>query len=247
VGIFARRVSDAALALAVLAGHDDADPLSATAPTMDYPEAMTRDFRPPRLGIPGRLFEDKAKEEVSGHLRAVASAFARKGAAIEEVLLPDSSEKVQDAHALVMRVEAAAFHRERFERHADSYRPRIHAVVEEGLSIPGFEYVRALRIQREFRRDVTRALAGLDALLMPVAPTPAPKGLESTGDFSLCVPGSFSGLPAIAIPSGLSADGLPLAVQLIGGAFAEDRLLSAAGWCEAALAFGGAPPISSPG
>jgi Asp-tRNA(Asn)/Glu-tRNA(Gln) amidotransferase A subunit family amidase len=80
---------------------------------------------------------------------------------------------------------------------------------------------------------------------MPVAPTTAPKGLESTGDPSLCVPGSLSGLPAIAIPSGLSAERLPLSVQLIGNAFAEDRLLAAAGWCEAALAFDGMPPVSS--
>jgi aspartyl-tRNA(Asn)/glutamyl-tRNA(Gln) amidotransferase subunit A len=247
VGVFARSVPDAALALGVLAGHDDADLLSATAATTDYIAALHDGERPPRLGIPRQLYQDKASAEVSGHLDAVASAFAREGAAIEEVLLPDSAEKVQDAHAVVMRVEAAAHHRERFADHADSYRPFIHAIVEEGLSIPGFEYARARKLQREFRRDMTRALEGLDALLMPVAPTPAPNGLESTGDPRLCVPGSFSGLPAIAIPSGLSADGLPLAVQLISGSFAEDRLLATASWCEAALAFHDRPRISSAG
>jgi Asp-tRNA(Asn)/Glu-tRNA(Gln) amidotransferase A subunit family amidase len=201
----------------------------------------------PRLGIPRGLYGDKASAEVSGHLDAVASAFAREGAAIEEVLLSDSVERIRSAHALVMRVEAAAYHRERFLDHADSYRPFIHAIVEEGLSIPGFEYARARKLQREFRRDLTRALEGLDALLMPVAPTPAPKGLESTGDPSLCVPGSFSGLPAIAIPSASSAEGLPLAIQLIAGAFTEDRLLATASWCEATLAFHDTPRISSAG
>ena len=251
VGIFARSVSDAALALGVLAGHDDSDLLSATAPTTDYMTALhhsEQNERAPRLGIPRGLFGDKASAEVSAHLDAVASAFRREGASIEEVLLPDSAERIRSAHALVMRVEAAAYHRERFARDSDSYRPFIHAIVEEGLSIPGFEYARALRIKREFRRDMTHAFERLDGFLMPVAPTPAPKGLESTGDPSLCVPGSFSGLPAIAIPSGLSASsngGLPLAIQLIAGAFAEDRLLATASWCEAALAFEDTPRISS--
>ncbi len=245
VGIFAGTVPDAALALGVLAGHDDADLLSAEAPTIDYMAALSRDRRPLKLGIPRGLYQDKASAEVSAHLDAVASAFRREGASIEEVHLPDSVEKIRSAHALVMRVEAAAYHRERFASNADSYRPFINAIVKEGLSIPGFEYARALRIQREFRRDMTRALEGLDALLMPVAPTPAPKGLESTGDPSLCVPGSFSGLPAIAIPSGLSAEGLPLALQLIAPAFAEDRLLATASWCEAVLAFEDTPRISA--
>ena len=250
VGVFARTVADAALALGVLAGHDTADLLSADAPTTDYLAALNRGERPKHLGIPRGLYRDKASAEVSAHLDAVASAFAREGAAIEEMLLPDSAdsaESIRSAHALVMRVEAAAFHRERFLSHADSYRPYIHAIVEEGLSIPGFEYVRARNLQRKFRRDMTRALEGLDGLLMPVAPTTAPSGLASTGDPSLCVPGSFSGLPAMALPSASNAEGLPLAIQLIGGAFAEDRLLAAASWCEAALAFHERPGISSAG
>ena len=245
VGVFARTVADAALALGVLAGHDTADLLSADAPTTDYLAALNRGERPPRLGIPRGLYRDKASAEVSAHLDAVASAFAREGAAIEEVILPDSVEGIRNAHALVMRVEAAAFHRERFASHPDSYRPYIHAIVEEGLSIPGFEYVGARNLQRKFRRDMTRALEGLDGFLMPVAPTTAPGGLASTGDPSLCVPGSFSGLPAIAIPSGLSAERLPLAIQVIAGAFAEDRLLATASWCEPALAFHDKPRVSS--
>ncbi len=244
VGIFARTTEDAALALAVLAGHDDADLLSATSPTANY-LAATRDPKPPRLGIPKQLFADKAGEEVSAHLDAVASALRREGASIEEVELPDFAETIRKAHALVMRVEAAAYHRERFTSHPDSYRPFIHAIIEEGLSIPGFEYSRARNLQREFRRDLARALEGIDGFLMPVAPTAAPKGLSSTGDPVFCVPGSFSGLPAIAIPSGSTADGLPLAVQLIAAPFAEERLLSTARWCERILAFGGEPRIST--
>jgi Asp-tRNA(Asn)/Glu-tRNA(Gln) amidotransferase A subunit family amidase len=245
LGIFARTAEDAAVVLGVLAGPDEADLLSSTAPHADYAAAMAHDAPPPRLAIPKELFADKVSAEVSSHLEAIAWAFRRDGAFVEEVTLPDFADSVRSAHALVMRVEAAAYHRERFTSHPDFYRPFIHAIIEEGLSIPGFEYARARNLQREFRRDMARALEGFDGFLMPVAPTSAPKGLQSTGDPVFCVPGSFSGLPAIAIPTGSGADGLPLAVQLISAPFSEETLLKAASWCERELGFRGEPRISA--
>jgi amidase len=80
---------------------------------------------------------------------------------------------------------------------------------------------------------------------MPVAPATAPRGLSSTGDPVFCVPGSFAGLPAIAIPSGEGTDGLPLSVQILTGPFSEQKLLSIASWCEKRLAFRGSPPLSA--
>ena len=242
VGIFARSVEDAALALSVLAGHDPADGSSAAVPTADYLGALARSEQPPRLGIPLKLFSDKAGPEMIAHLEAIASAFAKAGAPVEEVPLPPSAEAIHDAGQLVMRVEAAAFHRERFARHRDAYRPKIRGLIEEGLVIAGIEYVRAQQARRKFREEMGPLLGQLDALLMPVAPTTAPKGLTWTGDPGLCAPWSFSGLPAIALPSGLAQDGLPLAIQLVAGPFAEDRLLWVARWCEATLSFTAAPP-----
>ena len=84
----------------------------------------------------------------------------------------------------------------------------------------------------------------VDFLLAPAAPGPAPRDLTTTGDASFNSPSSFSGLPAISIPSGLSAAGLPFAVQFMGPAFAEDRLLAAARWCEATLNADLKPPIA---
>jgi Asp-tRNA(Asn)/Glu-tRNA(Gln) amidotransferase A subunit family amidase len=83
----------------------------------------------------------------------------------------------------------------------------------------------------------------VDCLLAPAATGPAPRDLTTTGDASFNSPSSFSGLPAITVPSGLSAAGLPLAIQLMGPAFAEDRLLAAARWCEATLNIRMKPPI----
>jgi Asp-tRNA(Asn)/Glu-tRNA(Gln) amidotransferase A subunit family amidase len=85
--------------------------------------------------------------------------------------------------------------------------------------------------------------ARYDGLLLPTAGTPAPRGLGSTGDPYFCAPWSFSGMPAIALPSGVDGTGLPLSVQLVGARFAEARLLGAAGWCERILGFSAAPPL----
>lgn len=246
VGIFARCVEDAALALSVLAGHDPADAFSAAVPTADYPAAVRRSPQPPRLGIPRGLFGDKATPEILTHLDAVASAFGKAGAVVEEVSLPPSAEAIHDAGQLVMRVEAAAYHRDRFARHRDAYRPKISGLIEEGLAIAGVDYVRAQQARRRFREEMGPLLEQHDAFLMPVAPAPAPKGLTWTGDPGLCAPWSFSGLPAIALPSGLAESGLPLSIQLVSRAFGEEDLLAVARWCEATLGFTAVPSLPAP-
>jgi Asp-tRNA(Asn)/Glu-tRNA(Gln) amidotransferase A subunit family amidase len=74
-------------------------------------------------------------------------------------------------------------------------------------------------------------------LLTPSTTTPAPKGLEYTGNPAFNVPWSFCGFPAITLPSGLTRNGLPLGIQLAAKHFNEKYLLKVARWCENALGF----------
>ena len=85
-------------------------------------------------------------------------------------------------------------------------------------------------------------LGTVDALLSPVAPGPAPLRIEGTGDFSLCAPWSFIGVPSISIPTRLNEDGLPLAMQLIGGPGGLAGLFGAAAWTERVIGFAPRPP-----
>jgi Asp-tRNA(Asn)/Glu-tRNA(Gln) amidotransferase A subunit family amidase len=142
-----------------------------------------------------------------------------------------------------MRYEAAQYHRPNFEKHAAEYGPGIRDLIEAGLSTPESEYEEARRRQADLRTAMTSLLEGGDVLMLPVAPSTAPIGLESTGDPAFCAPASTSGLPSIALPSGLGEGRLPLAVQLIGRAFEEPALLEAAAWAEERLAFGQRPPL----
>ena len=77
--------------------------------------------------------------------------------------------------------------------------------------------------------------ANYDILLTPATPAPPPKTRATTGDRRFQIPWSYSGLPSIAIPSGLHPIGLPLGLQLIAPGFAEEQLLGAAHWCEKVL------------
>ncbi len=224
VGILARAVADVALTLGVLARR----PME--------PGVLTA----PRLGFVPELVE-RAAPDVAAQVRAAAEKFARAGATIVDVKLPASFGVIHEAGLAIMEAEAATYHAPQFARHAADYGASIAALVRKGLEQPATTYVRADRARVAFREDMLAMLGAHDALLTPTAPTPAPEGLASTGDASLCAPWSSTGLPAISLPSGLAASGLPHAIQLVATAGADAPLLGVATWCERVLAFSAAP------
>ena len=235
VGPLARTVTDCALALQVLAGPDPQDPACSQAPVPDYLEAVRRADRPPRLGLVRQFYLERADPELRRHVEEVAGRLARAGAPVQEVKLPDSFGAHLAAHRLISGVETAAVHAELFQAHADLYRPRLRASLEAGALIPGIAYVQAQRLRRVIRHDVGQLFRQVDCLLMPAAPSPAPRGLDTTGDPSFNALASLTGFPGITVPSGLNAEGMPLAVQLLAPAMADERLLASARWCEAVL------------
>ncbi len=171
----------------------------------------------------------------------MVNRLARAGADIDDAKLPPTFRAVAAAAYVIMRSETASVHAERFALKADLYRPAIRSSIEMGMLIPGDLYVRALRIRRQFRREMSPLLERYDVLLTPTTPTPAPEGM-ATGDASFQLPWSISGLPSITVPCGLTTSGLPLGIQLVSGAFTEAPLLSAAAWCEDVLGRASAPP-----
>jgi Asp-tRNA(Asn)/Glu-tRNA(Gln) amidotransferase A subunit family amidase len=226
VGVLTRSVDDAALAMSVLAGR-----------ALDVASVSA-----PRLALAPELLA-RASQEVASHVQAVADAFVRAGATVAKVELPASFRGIHAAGLTVLEVEAAAYHAPMFAKHAADYSQHMRSLVETGLRHAATTYVDANRARLQFREDVMPLLAAHDALLCPTAPAPAPAGLGSTGDGSLCAPWSSAGVPAISLPSGIAASGLPHAIQLVQAAGASSRLLGVAAWCERVLAFSQAPPV----
>ncbi len=235
-GVLVRSVEDAALMLGALAGHDPLDPSSSSRPVPDYEEALEGQLEPPRLGIVRGYFHERATDEVSGHVERVAQLLERVGARIEQVTIPeDLLERSHAAHRVIVFSECAAYHQETFSKRPDDYGPKIRQLVELGLATPAVSYLQAQRLRRRFGRKVSEALEGLDALIIPSTPAPAPEGLRNTGDRRFQIPWTLAGVPVVALPTGLSQEGLPWGVQLVGSTFGENRLLAAARWCEEVL------------
>ena len=242
VGILVRTVGDAALMLQVMSGEDPNDPGSARQPVPDFMKQMAEHNRPPRIGIVSEYYEEKSTQEVWGHTQAVAQKLATAGAEIVELSLPDSFKTAHSGQRIVMNVECASFHEQFHATQADDYGPRVRSGMEMGMLVPATKYLQAQRLRRQFRQDLVQMVRQVDAVITPATPAPAPKDRNTTGDASFQVPWTTSGLPAVTLPSGLSQDGMPLAVQLGGLPFEEGQLLGVAKWCESALGVQLSPP-----
>ena len=242
VGILVRTVEDAATMLQVMAGHDPNDPGSSTQPVPDFLEEMRSADRPPRIGLVSGFFQEHSTNEVWQHTREAAQKLAQAGAAVEDVGLPPSFASCHSCQRVVMNVECAAFHEESFRTRADEYGPRIRAGIEMGMLVPGVDYLKAQRLRRVFRQEMTAMLEGYDVVLTPATPAPAPRDLNTTGDAAFQSPWTSAGLPTIVIPSGMSQDGLPLGIQLAAAPWQEGALLGAAQWAQKALGVNISPP-----
>ncbi|MFQ5851082.1 MAG: amidase, partial [Candidatus Binatia bacterium] len=244
VGILVRSVEDAALVLEAIAGYDRYDPSSLAHPVGAYTAAVKQADKCPRIGLVREFFLEQAEEETRHHTEGITNRLARAGALVREVSLPASFASVLAAHSIILRVEAAAFHAEMFAKQRERYGHKVRSVIETGLLVPAVEYLRAQRLRRLFQEEVAQMFGEVDVLLTPATPAPAPRGLDTTGDNRFQTPWTYCGIPSITLPSGLSRDGLPLGLQLIGPAFQEERLLRAARWCEAAINVTLMPPVA---
>ena len=207
-------------------------------------EELPDDPRPPRIGVLGEYFHDNADTEVRAHTEEITERLARAGAQVERLELPASFASAFDDQLTILTVEAASVHQPMLEKKADLFGPHIRELIENGLRIDAVRYSRALENRLQFIADTRRLASRADVLLTPSTPTPAPRDLSVTGSAMFQGPWTSCGLPTITLPSGLSATGLPLGIQLVAGPQAEPRLMEAALWCERQLAPGlGSPPL----
>jgi aspartyl-tRNA(Asn)/glutamyl-tRNA(Gln) amidotransferase subunit A len=174
------------------------------------------------------------------HLEVVLSSFEAAGMEIIELDF-EGFEQAANAHRTIMDAELAAYHRALFDSSGDQYPPNIKARIEKGMTIAGVHYIDAVHQRIAFQGAFGEALSGVDAAILPAAPTAAPKGLESTGSPVFCVPWSISGFPAMTLPSGLDERGLPLALLIGSGPMDEEKLFAVAAGCERILSFASSP------
>ena len=242
-GIIAREVNDLPLLLQALAGYDPRDQTSAMMPVGDYVKEIEGPVTQPSMALMTGDFLETAADEIRSNVIAVADRFARAGARVEQIPPPPSFGELGKAFWTILTTEPAAYHQEALENRPGTFDPKTLEFLKKGLATPAVKYVHSLDVQRRFRRDAAVILQHYDAILVPSTNFTAPAGLDSTGDPVFNNPWSMSGNPVVGLPSGLSGQGLPMAVQLVGAAFAEGRLLALARWCEKELGFKEMPSL----
>jgi len=275
-GPMTRTVRDAALLLTHMAGHDPKDSTSAPMAAPDFEAEMAGSVRGLRIGIPKEYRVDGMDGEISALWEKGAAWLRAAGAEIVEIKLPHTDYALP-AYYIIAPAEASAnlarydgvryALREQGEDLAAMYantrgsgfgaEVRRRILIGTYVLSAGYYdayYLKAQRVRSLIARDFETAFETVDAILTPTAPSAAFAAGEKSDDpiamylnDVLTVPASLAGLPGISVPGGLSADGLPLGLQVLGKPFDEATVLRVAGALEEAAGFDARPAFVAGG
>ena len=271
-GPFSRTVRDGAILLGSMAGHDPKDSTSADVPVPDYEAACRRGVRGLRIGVPREYRSDGMSAEIDA-LWAQGVAWLRAaGAEIVDVSLPHTKYGLAayyivapaEASSNLARYDGVRFGmrrdgedlRDLYERtRAAGFGAEVRRRVLIGtyvLSAGYYDayYLRAQKVRALILRDFTEVFTKVDALLTPTTPSAAFAQGEKMDDpitmylnDVFTVPANLAGVPAISVPAGLDANGLPLGLQVIGRPFDEETMFAVAATVEAAAGFDAVPAL----
>jgi aspartyl-tRNA(Asn)/glutamyl-tRNA(Gln) amidotransferase subunit A len=265
-GPMTRTVRDAAIMLRAMAGHDPRDSTSAPFPVPDYEAALTGDIRGLRVGIPREYRAEGMPGEIEALWQQGVDWLRAAGAEPVEISLPHTKYALATYYIIApaeassnlarydgvrfgLRVDGGSLDEMYELTRAGGFGAEVRRRVLIGtyvLSAGYYDayYLKAQRVRALVAQDFAAAFDRVDCVLTPTAPSPAfaigemsddPVAMYLNDVFT--VPSSLAGLPALSVPAGLSADGLPLGLQLIGRAFDEETVLRVAEVMESAAQF----------
>ena len=244
-GPIARSVEDCALLLDALAGYDPRDTESAQVPLTGFARMLADEQAPDdavrglRIGVPSTYFFDQIEGEVAGAVRAAIASLAALGATVEEVALPAMLDDLFPVYRAIQQPEAFVYHSAQgwLTERADRYTPLVRANIAAGADYSAAEYIRALHTRQALTVALEALFARYDVLAMPtlalaapsVEATAAPLTLDGAplvgGSLRCTFPFDLTGQPALALPCGFTASGLPISLQLVARRFDESSVL----------------------
>lgn len=256
-GPIAKTVRDAAIMLGAMAGHDPKDSTSVDAPVPDYEAALAQGVKGLRVGVPKEYRVEGMSKEIEDLWTKGIDWLKAAGASIHEISLPHTKYALP-AYYIVAPAEASSnlarydgvryglrvpgkdvidtYENTRAAGFGKEVRRRI-LIGTYVLSAGYYDayYLKAQKVRTLIKRDFDEAWSKVDVVLTPTTPSPAFAFGEKSGDplamylediFTVTV--NMAGLPGISVPAGLSSEGTPLGLQLIGKPFDEGTLFRTA-------------------
>ncbi len=228
-------VEDAAGMLQVIAGHDPKDPTSSRAPVPDYSAALKEDVRGLTIGVPRHFFwadDPRIDKETLAIVDTALQAFADLGARIEDVTIP-ALRYAGAAQPAIMLSEAFAYHQRALCSKPAEFGDMVRARFRMGGFMSSADYVQAQRVRNVLKRDCATVLQKVDVLVSPTMSSPPPTfasvdAMSTARRPSFTGPYNLTGMPAISVPCGFTAAGLPIGLQIAGKPFDEPTVLRAA-------------------
>ena len=265
-GPLAKTVEDAAILLSSMAGHDEKDSTSLSVETPDFAQFVGKDVKGLRIGVPSEYRIDGMPAEIAALWDQGVAWLKDAGCEIVDIHLPHTKYALPAYYIIApaeassnlarydgmrygLREEAGSLTDVYEHSRAAGFGPEVQRRILIGtyvLSAGDYDayYLKALKVRRRIADDFTAAFGRCDAILTPTAPSAAfaigeksddPVAMYLNDVFTVTT--NLAGLPGLSLPAGLSAEGLPLGLQLIGRALDEGTLFSLAGAMEKAANF----------
>ena len=249
-GPLVKTVEDAAILLSALTGYDKLDIASVEHAKEDYATQMKQPVSGLRLGIPRAPFFDLLDADVAKAVEEAIGVLAKMTAGAKDVALPP----IRD---IFLAGESYAYHEELYAHGSGRYQIPTRRALQNGGNTKAAEYIRARWKLDLLRRTIDDAFSNFDLVVLPTrrrtprkidaaikreeSDKPRNPELENTGQFNVY------GIPAISIPCGFTATGLPVGLMIAGPRFAEGRVLALAHAYERATSWHGRKPPLQPG
>jgi aspartyl-tRNA(Asn)/glutamyl-tRNA(Gln) amidotransferase subunit A len=235
VGPLARTVRDVAAALNALAGYDPRDPACSRRPVVDYVPGEGCSIRGVRIGFAENFYFERLDGDVETAVRGALARAASLRAEVKPVRVPNIAALNAVARVILLS-EASAVMETHLERR-DQFGADVLALLDQGRLIPATDYIHAQRLRRKMRDEFQNLWGQVDCLVVPTTPNTAPR----MGETSVRLGGAEEdvrlastrlvrginalGFPALSMPCGLSSNGLPIGLQIVGPPFEEALLL----------------------
>jgi aspartyl-tRNA(Asn)/glutamyl-tRNA(Gln) amidotransferase subunit A len=245
VGPLTRTVEDNAIVLQAIAGHDAADPASARREPTQFAADLNAGIKGLRIGVIAHFYDEDmiAVPEQSAAMASAIDVLRRLGADVKPIRL-SSLQRYAECGRTIHIAEAYAVHERDLQERPQDYAPITRRKLLPGAFIPAVDYVKAQQLRAALCAEFAAAMRDLDAVItlssldMPCR-IDDDETISKTYERQCRMPFNVTGTPAIAVPTGFTAAGLPTAMQIVGRWFDEAMVYrvaqaycDATGWCD---------------